>query len=182
MLKWISVLLVLIAGVLFAWWDMSSTPNGITVAETQEDDTKSAPEFSFTSLDGKEFHINNFKDKTVFVNFWATWCPPCIAEIPDLLDLAAREQDKMVLIALSADMDKSTIEKFLKKLPENAQQKLDLDNIIFGHDEDLKISSGIFGSTLFPETYIIQDGKIVRKVEGVIDWLGEDIKALINKN
>src|SRR6478672_8667865 len=63
--------------------------------------------FTVTDLDGKTISFADLKGKVVLVNFWATWCPPCRAEIPDLVKLQAKYRDKLVILGVSEDEDAS---------------------------------------------------------------------------
>src|SRR5579871_1893468 len=61
------------------------------------------PAFSVTTLDGRQISLADLKGKVVLVNFWATWCPPCRAEIPDLMLLQEHYKDKLVVLGISED-------------------------------------------------------------------------------
>ena len=63
--------------------------------------------FTVTDLDGKTISMADLKGKVVLVNFWATWCPPCRAEIPDLVKLQEKYRDKLVVLGISEDEDAS---------------------------------------------------------------------------
>jgi len=138
---------------------------------------KAAPGFNF-SLNGKSMHISDLKGKVVVLNFWASWCPPCVEETPALNRLQAQiaPQGGMVL-GVSVDSNEADYEKFLRDqgvvFPtyRDAAQKINID----------------YGTTIFPETYIIdRDGKIARKVIGPQDWdRGENyafLESLLQKN
>jgi len=63
-----------------------------------------APSFRVTDLKGKTISLSDYKGKVLFLNFWATWCPPCRAEIPDFVEAYNQYKDKgMVIIGLSVD-------------------------------------------------------------------------------
>ena len=64
-----------------------------------------APEFKLTDLDGKDISIATARGKVVLLNFWATWCGPCRAEIPDLIELQKRYKDALQIIGLTVDDD-----------------------------------------------------------------------------
>src|SRR5882762_5624625 len=75
-----------------------------------------APAFQLNDLDGKPFSLAEAKGKIVLLNFWATWCGPCRAEIPDLVDLQKRYSDKLEIIALATDEDDADlVRRFVTK-------------------------------------------------------------------
>jgi thiol-disulfide isomerase/thioredoxin len=68
-------------------------------------DPDPAPEFQVKDLDGKEVSIQEYKGKVVLLNFWATWCGPCRAEIPGLVDLQNKYKDRLQIIGMAVDVD-----------------------------------------------------------------------------
>ena len=93
---------------------------------------KAAPDVSFKAPDGKTVTLAAFKGKPVLVNLWATWCGPCVVEMPTLDALAAREKDRLVVLTISQDMqnlDKIApffAEKGFKKLQPYTDQENNL--------------------------------------------------------
>jgi len=138
---------------------------------------KTAPAFAF-ELNGKRMQLSDLKGKVVVLNFWASWCPPCVEETPSLNGLQARiaPQGGMVL-GVSVDDNDAAYQKFLHE-----------QNVSFPtwRDPEQKVNLE-YGTTIFPETYIIgRDGKIARKVIGPQDWdRGENyafLETLLQKN
>jgi peroxiredoxin len=75
----------------------------------------SAPPFSAETLDGKKVSLNDFRGKVVLLNFWATWCPSCIAEIPDLKKAVKHFDGKpFVILAVSLDDSRSMVKQFVE--------------------------------------------------------------------
>ena len=74
-----------------------------------------APEFKLTALDGKPLTIAALQGKVVFLNFWATWCGPCRAEIPDLIALQDRYKDRLQIIGLNVDDEEADIQKYVEE-------------------------------------------------------------------
>ena len=123
-------------------------------------------------MNGTERHINDFREKTVILNFWATWCAPCVIEMPQLFEIAA-SRDDIVLIALSSDLNTEALDKFLAKMN---QKHLKSGNIVIALDQKRMITQGTFGTYRLPESIIISpEGKMLRKVVGAVDWTQEKL-------
>ncbi len=126
-----------------------------------------APDFPFTTLDGKTYQLSELRGKIVLLNFWASWCAPCKVEFPQFLALA-KERKNVVILALSVDHDRQALEKFvadqaeLKKLP----------NVLIAQDKDKAVAQDLFQTIRFPETILIDtQGGLVRKYVGLeVDW------------
>jgi peroxiredoxin len=122
---------------------------------------KTATDFAI-QLDGKPAHLSDLKGKVVVLNFWATWCPPCVEETPALNGLQQRIASRGgVVLGVSVDEDEAAYQKFLK------------DNGItfLTYRDPSKKSAQDYGTIMYPETYIIdRHGKIARKVIGPQQW------------
>lgn len=153
-------------------WDKTKTPSPVPVI----------PNASFLNVSGEAQNLHDFKGKTIVLNFWATWCLPCVAEFPDLLELAAQHKDQMVFIALSVDGEPEKVLPFFDRFEEDVTKKLDLENVIIGYDTNKVISRDLFETTKYPETYIIgPDLKIRRKITGLTDWPSPEIAKLVKE-
>jgi len=118
-------------------------------------------------LYGTKHSIEDFRGKTVIINFWATWCPPCITEFPDLIEIAATRED-IVLIAISNDMREEKIAPFLTKMDKAHMSSAD---VIVAYDADKSITQDLFQTYRLPESIIVTpDGYMKQKVVGIIDW------------
>jgi len=122
---------------------------------------KTAEDFPIT-IDGKPARLSNLHGKVVVLNFWATWCPPCVQETPSLNQLSERIAARNgVVLGVSVDEDEAAYRKFL------------LDNgiqFLTSRDPSRK-SAQDYGTVMYPETYIIdRKGKILRKIIGPQDW------------
>ena len=88
------------------------------VAASAAGATASKPSLKVTTLDGKQFDLASQSGKWVIVNYWATWCSPCLKELPDISAYVTAHKDKVAAIGLAfEDSDKADIEKFLKTHP-----------------------------------------------------------------
>ena len=120
-----------------------------------------APDFTVADTD-RQVSLNQMRGKVVVLNFWATWCPPCIEEMPSLVEMQKKMKDKGVeVVAISVDADQSAYLRFLKDYRVN---------LLTVRDPDQK-SNNLYGTFKFPETYIIdRQGVLRRKFIGPIDW------------
>jgi cytochrome c biogenesis protein CcmG, thiol:disulfide interchange protein DsbE len=131
-----------------------------------------APEFTVQD-DERKVALSDLHGKIVVLNFWATWCPPCVDEMPSLVHLQQRLKDKGVtVLAVSVDVDEGAYRRFLK------DHNIDLLTV---RDPDHK-SSNLYGTFKFPETYIIdRDGKMRRKFIGEVDWNQAEVVEFLSK-
>jgi thiol-disulfide isomerase/thioredoxin len=130
-----------------------------------------APEFTITDSK-RTVALDQFHGKPVVLNFWATWCPPCIEEMPSLVQLQKQLGDKVTIIAVSEDEDDSAYKQFVR------EHDIDLLTV---RDSGQKIN-GLYGTTGFPETFVIdRSGKIVRKFIGPQEWTSPEIVDYLKK-
>jgi thiol-disulfide isomerase/thioredoxin len=120
-----------------------------------------APEFTLAGLDGKPVTLAASKGKVVLVNFWATWCGPCRAEIPDLVELQKRYKDRLQILGLVVDdEDLDAIKKFSARYGINYPVALATNNI--------RIQYG--GIPALPTSFVLDsEGRVVQKHEGLRD-------------
>jgi peroxiredoxin len=133
---------------------------------------EAAPDFSLQ--DGsRTIALHDYKGQVVVLNFWATWCPPCVEEMPSLVELQSRLKNKGVtVLAVSTDIDGAAYQKFLK------EHKVDLLAV----RDPNQVSNSLYGTFKFPETYIIdRQGKLRRKFIGAVDWTQPDVLAYLGK-
>jgi len=106
-------------------------------------------EIAFTAMDGREVDVSKFKGKVVFVVFWATWCGPCVGEIPNLKAVYDEYHEKgLEFVGISLDEDKDDLERFLKK------QRIEWPQYFDGQVWNNKISFP-YGITAVPELWVI---------------------------
>jgi cytochrome c biogenesis protein CcmG/thiol:disulfide interchange protein DsbE len=135
----------------------------------------SAPDFSITADNGRTMTNSNFGGKLLVLNFWATWCPPCIEELPSLDAFQRRFANSgVVVLGISVDKDEKLYRDFLAKARVS---------FLTARDPDNKINAE-YGTLKFPETYIIDArGKVVRKIISNTDWMSErmlkDVESLL---
>ncbi|SEA72720.1 TlpA disulfide reductase family protein [Rubrimonas cliftonensis] len=130
-------------------------------------------ETPFVDGDGAEVRFGDFAGKVVLVNFWATWCPPCLKEMPALDRLAgALEGDDFAVVAISAD--RGDIDKPRNWLAEN-----DIDHLRLYHDarQALSREAAVVG---MPTTLLLdRQGREVARLLGDAEWDGPEARAVI---
>jgi thiol-disulfide isomerase/thioredoxin len=110
------------------------------------------------------------KGKVVFINFWATWCPPCIAEMPSLQALYTDYNDKVVFLFVTSD-DFETVEKF--------KSKKDFDFEVFKSLNEVPVA---LTTRSIPRTFVInKNGAIVIDESGAIDWNSETVRLQLDQ-
>jgi len=131
-----------------------------------------APDFTVQDSDRK-VTLSEERGKIVVLNFWATWCPPCVEEMPSLVQLQQRMKDKnVVVLGVSLDADEDAYHRFIK------EHKIDFLTV---RDPDQK-SNNLYGTFKFPETYIIdRNGIVRRKFIGPVDWSQPEIVDFLTK-
>jgi len=123
-----------------------------------------APNFTLTE-GSRSLQLSSYRGKVLVLNFWATWCPPCIEEIPSLNQLQ-REMPQLVVLAVSVDEDGDAYRQFL------SDHRIDFTTI---RDPQRRVNA-MFGTSRFPESYVIdRDGRIRRKFISAQDWTSPEI-------
>ncbi len=129
-----------------------------------------APDFTITDSQ-RTVTLSQLRGKPVVLNFWATWCPPCVEEMPSLVQLQKQMGDKVTILAVSEDADDGAYKQFIR------DHNIDLLTV-----RDTQHQNEGYGTFKFPETFIIsRDGKILRKFIGATDWTSPDIVDYLNK-
>jgi len=134
-----------------------------------------APDFNVRADSGKVLTAHDFGGKLLILNFWATWCQPCVSEVPSLNTLQ-RElgPDGVVVLGISEDKDPQAYQQFLQRF-----------NVSYQTARDPSAATKTeYGTVQIPETYIIDTkGKVVEKVVSDADWASprmiEHVKSLL---
>jgi cytochrome c biogenesis protein CcmG/thiol:disulfide interchange protein DsbE len=132
---------------------------------------RTAQDFSL-EIAGKPKHLTDYKGQVVILNFWATWCPPCVEETPALNRLQKYiESRNGVILGVAADEDPAAYEKFLGD-----------QGVVFPTYRDPSTKDNhspiaqSYGTSMYPETYVIdRHGKIARKFIGFQQWDSPDM-------
>jgi thiol-disulfide isomerase/thioredoxin len=135
---------------------------------------EAAPSVKFKDPDGGEFDLTRFKGTAVLVNLWASWCAPCIKELPtlQLLEQAQAKEGRLGVIAVSQDMaPQGSVEEFLAER--------DLGRFAAYHDPDMHLTSAL-NVQIMPTTILYDaQGREVWRYVGDLDWTGDEAKKLI---
>lgn len=121
-----------------------------------------APDFAVTTLGGAPLRLSDLRGKVVFVNLWATWCPPCREEIPSMVRFYEAFRNRGVeIVAVSEDRDREALEKFVRR-----------HGVTFPvAQDDNKRIYGLYRATGVPETHLIDRQGIIRHSQiGPFDW------------
>ncbi|MEX0608064.1 MAG: TlpA disulfide reductase family protein [Balneolaceae bacterium] len=125
------------------------------------------------SLDGVNTSLSEFKGKTIFLNFWATWCPPCIAEMPNIQDLYEdiSEDEEIQFVIVSLDESHQKARDFMER-------KGFTMPVYFLNGR----KPGVYDSSVVPTTYVISpEGEIVMEHRGMAKYNTESFKAFLRE-
>lgn len=166
-IKWLITITAIIICAAYMTWDMTRPPARSPLSDNQENSLAvQAPNFWATLINGETITLADHEGKVVMINFWASWCPPCVAEFPDIMRVAEAYPEELVVIALSVDENREEAKRFLDKLDTPLPP-----NMLAGYDTDKTVSKDLFQTVKYPETYILKpDLTIDQKIEGVFDW------------
>ena len=132
-----------------------------------------APNFSVTTEGGKTITRDSFGGKLLVLNFWASWCPPCIEETPSLEEFAKTFAPQgVVVLGVSNDRNEGQYKRFLQRFHVDFATSRDPENNI----------SASYGTFQLPETYLIdRNGRVVEKVISNQNWMDPEFLARVRK-
>jgi thiol-disulfide isomerase/thioredoxin len=172
-----AVLLSSVCAGFYLVWDKidknSAIPESHQFIKTLE--LKGAVDFELPDLDGRSVKLSQFSDRVVILNFWASWCGPCVQEIPSLLNLV-KQVKGVQLVAVSEDHDRTELQAFIKAFTKEPNPQV---TVLM--DVDQKISH-LYKTEALPESFIFsRGGKFRRKVSGAEDWSHPEAIAFFNE-
>lgn len=133
-----------------------------------------APAFQVSTTTGSSISNGSFGGELLLINFWATWCPPCIEEMPSLEQFYKTYANRgIVVLGVNVDRSEQTYRQFMEH-----------SGITFPNAFDPKADiSGRFGTYKYPETYLInREGRVVEKFVGPETWTSPEVVARIEKH
>lgn len=143
--------------------NIDTNTNNITNSSTSE-----IMDFSLKDINGNNINISDYKGKKVFVNFWATWCPPCNQEIPYINQISKENQDEIKVITVNLGEEKDTVQKYIK------QKGYDM-TVLLDSNGDVADTYMIYS---IPTSYLLDtNGNIVDKHTGTMSM--EELKKFM---
>ena len=155
------VVLVLVGASVYLLSISGSRPSSELVKSVVVGDL--APDFQLEDTKGNQVSLSDFRGKVVLVNLWATWCPPCIEEMPSMERLnEIMAGDDFVMLAVNTEENgRSVVPAFLQKKPYTFP-------ILY---DDKAVVQKLYGVFKFPESFVIRkDGIVAEKIIGPLDW------------
>ena len=122
--------------------------------------TNIAPDFTLQNLDGDKVSLSDYKGKKVFLNFWATWCPPCKAEMPDMQEVYEETKNNdIVILAVNIGDSQKDVKQFIDERGFEFPVLLDLDQQV----------AKVYDITAIPTSYFIdKNGAIINSIRGAM--------------
>ncbi len=155
--------LLLLTGIVLA----QEPGRGLTPMEGRPE----APDFTLLDLDGETHHLADYRGKVVIVNFWATWCPPCRAEMPSMQRAWEKLRNQgVVMLGIDVGEDEETVFQFLADYPVEFPLLLDRDSRVVD-------AWGVRG---LPTTFVVDpEGRLVYRAVGGREWDSPDLLEAI---
>ena len=174
-----NIIRLLFTGCLFLLIAMGPTPptggsrDTASPGDAEKNVNSKAPDFSLKDAHGRSLSLSSLRGKVVLINFWATWCPPCKAEMPSMNRLYNEIRNRgFEIVAISTDNSLSTIRDFL------ARNRIDFP-VLFDETKSVTRQYHVFS---MPTTFLIdRSGMIVEKFYGEEDWTDPVIRKKIER-
>jgi peroxiredoxin len=132
---------------------------------------ESAPDFTVSDSQ-RTVSLHDYKGQVIVLNFWASWCAPCIEEMPSLVEMQQQLKDRVVVLAVATDEDPDGYKRFMH------DHNLGLITV----NDSAQKSNAKYGTWGWPETYIIdRKGIVRRKFIGPVEWTNPTIVSYLEK-
>lgn len=143
----------------------------VSLAEMQK---TGIPALNGADIFGQKFSSEESKGKILIINFWASWCGPCVQEVPSLIKLVKEFDGKIKVLAISEDSNLEDVNVFLKSFPEFKNKDI---SIYLDADHSFM---KLFEVKALPESFVVDpNAKVVKKITGTIDWYTQDAKEYL---
>jgi thiol-disulfide isomerase/thioredoxin len=156
----IIVIIILLTGT-FAFSYLNNDDSEYNRPEVGVEVGKSAPDFELTDLNGDSVQLSDYRGQKVFLNFWASWCPPCRAEMPDVQRLYEEDFEDFRIIAVNVGENKAVASEFIMK------NNLDFEVIL---DNEKEVSREYLVRGIPTSYFLDENGVIINKISGVISY------------
>jgi thiol-disulfide isomerase/thioredoxin len=144
---------------------------GIISPDKVDEEKSASYDFTLETLNGESLSFSEMKGKVVFINFWATWCPPCIAEMPDIHALFKEKGDEVEFVMISLDQDEQKAKDFI--------ERKEFEFPVYYLRSALPSS---YDTHSIPTTYVIgKDGLIKVENHGMAKYSSESFKAFLDE-
>lgn len=173
-----AIILAVLVGIFYSWKKGIETGPGVSkISAINKMESEGVPDFQSQTLGGKQINLRNVQASIVIVHFWASWCGPCVEEIPSIVKLVDEMQGQVKVIAVSGDSSDEDVNKFLKSFPEMKHQDI---HIIVDKSQEI---SKMYDVDRLPESFILnRNFKLIKKIVGSTNWHTPDsIKFLKSK-
>ena len=121
-----------------------------------------APDFTLTNLDGEEVSLSDYRDKYVLINFWTTWCPNCLAELPYLEELQINYPEEVKVLAINFGENQKTINEFMADM--------EFEDFMVLLDENQAVGRKYLVRAVPTNMFIDQDGTVIDRVVGYMEY------------
>lgn len=150
-------LVILLSLVLAACGDSAETSPGKLVSEVAPRVNYLAPDFQLKDYQGNQVRLSNFKGKPVLINFWATWCPPCRAEMPEIEAAYRKYKEKYGLVVLGIDAreDNSSVKKYVEDGGYSWDMPMDYEGTVIAN----------YGVAAFPTSFFVDRQGYIRATQ-----------------
>jgi len=151
------ILLTLVLGLAWIW--VNRVPSNSAFVPASQSPAPvigyPAPDFVLTTLDGEEFRLSAQRGTPVVLNFWATWCPPCRAELPELRSVSERYAGQLAVVGVNQAESAATVAKSSPELGLTFPIPLDLQGDV----------SQVYGVRSLPTTFFIDRNGVIRQIQ-----------------
>ena len=153
------ILVIVFAGGFFIGQNLFADNNDI---EEGIEPGQLAPDFTLTNLDGEEVSLSDYRDKYVLINFWTTWCPNCLAELPFLEDLQNNYPEEVKVLAVNFGEGQGTINEFM--------DDMEFEDFMVLIDENQAVGREYLVRGVPTNVFIDRDGTVIARVVGYMEY------------